>query len=354
MTIWIERKLEKEIPLSVYATKEGMMVGKNSMKKQTLRMGTHTSIFFAEPPTAKIPSACKPGDILFGTAYYASGDASLPGDGKRPKGWSISYLVGPKPAKATTDPTAPEIPDERTVMEKMNDAVRDLKIELLGKLTQKEKEEGKFEEVYAMLEKEYPGHLPLLVAGLKNADSDNGKKKRKDRLNLVVEAADKIIKEIDQAELALHFGKNHDKEDPKAIKEHKEMEEKKRYFVEALARKARAYADMDGNNDNTTKDFDETLAELKKWVDIDSDQKYAVLVLERDRRAGRFGSMLKLLNALLKKNGETTTKDGICPMSKADILARRAKVLMDLGYTELVDYDSKRKILSSPKSFMLF
>jgi len=135
------------------------------------------------------------------------------------------------------------------------------------------------------------------------------------------------------------------------LQEHKEMEKKKDILVEALARKARACGDMEVSAEST--DFDSTLKELKKWTDIDKDKKYAVLVVEREKRAERPGAALKLLNGLIKNNGEDT-KGGICPLSKADLLAKRAQILEDLGYVELVEHDKKWRVISAPKDYALF
>lgn len=129
------------------------------------------------------------------------------------------------------------------------------------------------------------------------------------------------------------------------------MGKKKDILIEALARKARACGDIESSSDPS--DFDSTLKELKKWVDIDKDKKYAVLVIEREKRAERLGAALKLLNDLIKNNGEDT-KGGICPMSKADLFAKRAQILEDLGYTELVVHDKKWRVISAPKAYALF
>lgn len=215
MAIWIERKLEKDISLSAYASRESMLTGKNAMKKRTLRKGTSASVFFAEPPTSKIPSSCKAGDILFGIAYYGSGDSSLPGDGKRPGGFKVSYTVGPKPATKKSEPETPEAPDERTVDDKVSEAVRDFRVEQLSKLTAAEKKDGKFDELYKSFEEMYPDYLPLLLARLKFVDTEEN---RAEIAPQIVEAADSVIGKISEDELALHFGKNHDKEDPASCK----------------------------------------------------------------------------------------------------------------------------------------
>ena len=126
------------------------------------------------------------------------------------------------------------------------------------------------------------------------------------------------------------------------------MEKKKEILIEALARRARSFVDL-----GESAGFDSTLRDLQKWIDLDNDKKYAILTIERDMKAERFGSALKLLNALIKNNGEDT-KGGICPMSKADLLAKRAQVLEALGYRELVEHDKKWRLISAPKDYALF
>lgn len=130
------------------------------------------------------------------------------------------------------------------------------------------------------------------------------------------------------------------------------MEKKKDILVEALARKARACGDIQSTGDASA-DFESTLKELKKWIDIDKDNKYAVLVIEREKRAERLGTALKLLNTLIKNNGEDT-KGGIGPMTKATLLEKRAQILEELEYVELVEHDKKWKVISAPKDYALF
>lgn len=136
------------------------------------------------------------------------------------------------------------------------------------------------------------------------------------------------------------------------------MDEKKDALIEALARKARAVADLEKENDDKEVEdigtsFEQILVELKKWVDVDCNSKYAVLSLEKERRMGRLGLVLKLITKLLEKDGEDT-KGGICPLSKSDLLDRRAEVLKTLGYAHLSEYDKSWRVLSSPKDFAPF
>ena len=349
MTIWIERKLDKEIILSAYETREELIAGgKKAMKQRTLRKGSCASVFFSEPPVSKIPSGCKQGDILIGTVHFGAGEGSLPGEGKRPNGFPVAYYVGPKMDKPSSDADVPEPKDERTPEQRMEEAIRDVKLDQLMKLTNNEKEDGKFSSIYDSLEKEYPDHVPLLIANVKYIDAH---KKRSEMLSQLIDAADKVVGQISEDELALHFGKKLDKEDSDMIKLNKEMEKKKGFLVEALARKGLAIAEL--KTDDATAKFTEVLSKLRSWVDIDANGKYASLALERDFRAARFGSALKRINKLLQKPSKESN-GSIKTLSKAELLEKRAQIFEELGYDALVQRDKAMRLVASPRDYPLF
>jgi len=349
LPLWIERKLGKDVSLSVYPSHEAAVSGKESFRKRHVRRGACSSVFVAEPSASDLPKGCKCGDVLMGTVTYEAGDDSLPGAGKKPGGFPLTYVVGPD-VESKKDGEAgktPDPPDERSVMEKLEEAVRGTKVKELEKLAGDEKEAPKFEELYAELRKDYATHLPLLMAGLRFFDR---KDKRAERLDTITDAADEVVKLVPETELAVHFGIDYDKEDPVACKKRKDMEEKKTFLVEALARKARAISSMD---EEPSGSFDATLKDLQKWADIASEKKFAVLALEKEKRAKRMGSVLKSLNDLLKNKGEDT-KGGICPLTKSDILQRRAEVFEQLGLSHLATIDQKWRSISAPKEYALF
>jgi len=361
--MWIERKPTKEITLSAYNSQAAMVSGGDAFKKRGLRKGTSISVFFADPASSDLPKGCKCGDVLTGVVNYASGEGTLPGSGKKPGGFPVRYIVGPSvdSKDSSSEGKTPDLPDERSEAEKLEEAVQKLQIERLGKLSEDDKEDKKFKELYnKVLEttSEDRAKLLLLMVGLKHEDNERWREKR---LNDVIDAADKIVDLIDENELILHYGVTgyYDKEDAKACKDRKDRDEKKNILIEALARKARAFADLEksgshsSDEKNATSSFDDTIKDIKRWVDIDSNLKYAVLVLERERRAERPGAVLKLLEKLLKNNGDDT-KGGICPLTKSALLERRAAVFKELGYTHLVEHDNLWKLLSSPKDFALF
>lgn len=346
MPMWIERSMEKEIVLQVYNSRENMVLGKSTFRKQTLRKGRQAAVFFQEPSVSKIPSNCRPGDILKGSFTLGAGESSLLGAGKRPKGFPLTYTVGPKPAKSS-DPDPPEPADERTVKEKLDEAIRDLKVKSLDDLTSKEKEDGKFEELFDEFVKDYPKHLPLLVSKLRYLDSHS---KRKEKLGEVIASAETVLAEIDEDSLAMYFGRKSDPDDPKANKLKKEMKEKKSFLLEALARTAMAHNDM--NTDESKTKFDETLTRIKAWVELESEKQYLSIYLEREKRACRYGTVVKAINKILSK--EVKEKDFLYPLSKSRLMEERAAALEKLGFTELVERDRLNRVVSCPRSFALF
>jgi tripeptidyl-peptidase II len=102
-----------------------------------------------------------------------------------------------------------------TVDQKLENAIRDLKVEHLTKLSASETKDGAFEELFAKLAAEYPGHIPLLMAKLEYLD---GHPKRMDKLPDVIATANAILLSIDEDELALTLGRELDSEDGDAVK----------------------------------------------------------------------------------------------------------------------------------------
>lgn len=127
------------------------------------------------------------------------------------------------------------------------------------------------------------------------------------------------------------------------------MKEKKSILVEALVRMSLAYADM--TTDDAVMKFNELLVRIKEWVDIDANGKYAILVIERESRAGRYGNVLNVISKLLNKE---VKDDGIKPFSKVDLHNKRSEFLELVGFSGLAEYVRKARALDCPKSFLPF
>lgn len=257
--------------------------------------------------------------------------------------------MGPKPSKESPPEAAkPEPTVKPTVNDKLSDAIRDLKIEHLGKLSANEKEEGKFDELYTMMEQEYPDHLPLRMAKLKYLDKHD---KRSEMLGEVAIAADAVISRIADDELALNLGRKVDDTDGDALKEREKIFDKKNMLVEALALQILAYAEME----DAAAKLDQSLTRLKLWCDIESETKFAVLNIEQKIRSNHYGLALKQVNQLLVKNGvKDYKKDLIKATSRSDLLKKRGEILAMLGYTLLVEYDQLSQIVDCPKQYAPF
>lgn len=90
--------------------------------------------------------------------------------------------------------------------EQLANAIRDIKIEYLGKVAEGE-DEGAFQKLWQDLISEYPDHLYLYVARLKYLD---GHPKRRERLKDVVLAAKDVVGRISEESLAQGLGRNVD------------------------------------------------------------------------------------------------------------------------------------------------
>lgn len=75
------------------------------------------------------------------------------------------------------------------------------------------------------------------------------------------------------------------------------------------------------------------------------------MVIERETRAGRYGCALKMINKLLSKEPKD---EAIKPLSRAELLTRRAAIFEKLGYSILADYDKSNCVISCPKAYALF
>jgi tripeptidyl-peptidase II len=383
MPLVVERRLKggKEVAVPDFATREeAMLKRKGGGGGRMLRKGCSAAVVLGEPAFDKLPKGCKPGDVLLGSLTLEKGGKEHQPKSRRPKGFPLTYIVPPPPPEAPKPPAKPTPPDERPEEAKLADKVRDLQVAHLASLT----DAAAFDPLFAVLEKQYPAHIPLLQARLHFLD---GEKTRTEQLAAVVAAAEAVVKEVDQTALALHFGTKVDEGDPVQVKARAEMEEKKQALADALARKARALIDLkagtteeeaagkktkgeDGEivvdvgeekaeatggaavegKEGKGKEEEEvtaTLKELGKWDALDKDV-YARLVLERDARKGRWGLVVKLLNKLLADPGNSS---GI---PKEELYKRRLAAYETLGWRHLLENERKWRVIDCPKDYALF
>ena len=87
-------------------------------------------------------------------------------------------------------------------------------------------------------------------------------------------------------------------------------------------------------------------------VELENDKQYLCVYMEREKRAGRYGTVVKAINKILAK--EFKEKDFLYPLSKSKLMEERAAALGKLGFAALVDRDRKMRVVACPKAYALF
>ena len=127
------------------------------------------------------------------------------------------------------------------------------------------------------------------------------------------------------------FRPKSDPDDPVVNKSKKEMNQKKSFLVEALARMAMAYIELD--MDSAKVKFDELFTRLKACVDFETEKQYFSIYMEREKRDRRYGSLIKAINKVLGK--EIKEKGFMYPLNKSKLMEERAAALSMLRFNEL-------------------
>ncbi|MCH7689000.1 MAG: hypothetical protein IH899_20380 [Planctomycetes bacterium] len=177
-------------------------------------------------------------------------------------------------------------------------------------------------------------------------------KSRKQHLPEVVAAAEYVLAQIDTEKLAAHYGTNVNAENPEEVKLRKTMDEQKSVLVDTLYRKGRALGYMElpdviaehpiADPQAHDQAFEANFAELRKWVDT-TDQKYFLLHVRRERRKGRYGNALKLLNKYIP-----TSAPNYWSMKK------RRDIYEKLGWNHLWKYEKNWLLIRFPGEFQPF
>lgn len=342
MVCMLNRVVDPPVGLRFYAD-PGQALGGGKLDARVLDKGARATFWVSGTARDKLPKAAKSGDLLLGKINFAANDENLPGEGKRPGGYPVSYVVPPPVKEEAKDKDAGEKDkDEKPQSEQVAEAIRDAKVAQLSKLYEPANREL-FDRLTAEILKDYSSYMPVLREELKRAD---GKEREKD-LPTVIAVADRIIAQIDQDQLAAHYGVKLDPDDKAAAKVRKEMDKQKEALVDALFRKARALFDLAMNanpeaRQAAVEDFEQAFGLLQKWVDTTGDE-YLMLHIDRLAERGQLGEALKLLNKRIAD-------------SKPDkeLFAKRIKLLDRLGWAHWKQYEEKWLLLRFPTAYPPF
>ncbi|CAL9208048.1 unnamed protein product [Musa hybrid cultivar] len=368
LVLFVNRKLEKKdcIQLSFFSEPDGPIMGNGTFKSSVLVPGEAEAFYISPPLREKLPKNSLPGAVLLGSISYGTISLKNKKDGQNhqqpPVSYHISYLV--PPSKIDEEKAKETIGSKKSASERLDEELRDAKIRFLSELKRDSDEErSAWNELAASLKMEYPSYTPLLAKILECIVSGSPDQDKISHNQRIIDAANEVIESIDQEELLKYLSIKSDPEDEEAEKIKKKMEVTRDQLAEALYQKGLALADAEfsevdqpvvttvavsGTDFDVPSDepdiFEETLKELKKWVDIKS-TKYCMLLVVRERRCGRLGTALKVLTNMI---------DGEAEPPKKKLYDLKIQLLDQIGWTHVAVYERQWMHVRFPTSSPLF
>nr|GEW39471.1 tripeptidyl-peptidase 2 isoform X2 [Tanacetum cinerariifolium] len=373
LVVFIERKLEKEaVQLSFYTQPDGPVTGAGSFKSSTLDPGSKEA-FYVGPPT-KLPKNSPEGSVLLGSISYGKPSAEVSDQGndpeKNPVSYQITYQVPPTKVDEDKGKSSTSKVSKKSVLERLEEEVRDTKIKVLANLKQgTDEERAEWKKLSTTLKTEYPKYTPLLAQILEGLLSQEVEDKLH-HYEEIIAAADEVVESIDRDELAKFLSINGDPEEEEFETTKKKMETTRDQLVEALYQKGLALVEVaslkgemaalaanlgaevvDKPNGQSSADsvggadlFEGTFKELQKWADAKS-SKYTTLLMIRERHSGRFGTALKVVNDMIQEEGDP---------AKKKLYEERISLLEQVGWDHLVTYEKQWMLVRFPPSLPLF
>ncbi|KAL3524283.1 hypothetical protein ACH5RR_017117 [Cinchona calisaya] len=361
LVLFIERKLdEKEVlRLSFYSQPDGPVIGDCSFKSSILIPGLKESFYVAPPTKDKLPKNSPEGSVLVGMISYGKVSSAVLEEGKTPEKYPtsclLSYIVPPtkhdeEKGKASSASCT------KSISERLEEEVRDAKIKVLAGLNQGTAEEqSEWKNLSISLKSEYPKYTPLLAKILEGLLSQNSAEDKIHYYEEIISAADEVVHSVDRDELTKYFCCKSDPEDEDEEKLKKKMETTREQLAEALYQKGLALAEIEklkegadaraaSETDAKPDPFEENFKELKKWVDVKS-SKYGTLLVMREKRSGRLGTALKVLNVIIQDDGQPPKKK---------LYELKLSLLDQIGWSHLVLYEKQWMLVRFPSGLPLF
>ncbi|KAI4384768.1 hypothetical protein MLD38_002876 [Melastoma candidum] len=366
LVLFIERKLEEKdaIRLSFFCQPDGPVTGDGAYKSSILIPGKKEAIYLAPPTKEKLPKNTPPGSVLVGTISYGKRSTSSQDGGKSPRknpaSYQICYIIPPNKIEEEKGKLSSSI-GSKTTTERLEEEIRDAKVKFFGSLKQNTDEErSEWKNLSIKLKSEYPNYTPLLAKVLEGLLSQSNGSDKISHNHEVIGGADDVIGSIDKEELAKYFAFRSDPEDEEAERTKKKMETTRDQLVEALYRKGLAIAEIESvsqekasaaGDDEPTEGpclppglFDENFKELKKWVDVKTSKHGTLLVLS-EKRHGRLGTALKVLNDMIQEDGDPP---------KRQLYELKLSLLADIGWDHSLSYEEEWMHVRFPAALPLF
>jgi tripeptidyl-peptidase-2 len=335
----LDHRLAKPITLKIHADPDDAVRGSPTFKALNLLSGQRAVLHVAHPSRTSLPKAARGGDELRGRIYFGE-ESKQDGAGRNPRGYAISYSTPSSSTSTTTSSSRTSSPADYLFQAKM---------QRLTALREQQKRDD-FAALLKEILKEKPNHLPALIENVKIQDDED----RKARLPDVVKACSRVLKRINRKRLASHYGVRLNTTDAKAVQERKKNDEQKKILIDMLYRKGWAVAFMDlppkpgqpmeipkrpKNSEARDKLFEETYAELARWIDM-SDPQVILLNIRRERRQKRPAAALKLLDKAIAAT----------PLDKR-LYQKRADIFGELGWKDWQAVELKRMITRYPDHY---
>ncbi|XP_078427505.1 tripeptidyl peptidase ii [Wolffia australiana] len=362
LVLFIERKLERKdfLKLNFFSQPDGLLAGDATFKSSILIPGGEEAFYVAAPSGEILKKNVAPGSVFCGEISYGKiSNGGKNGEGPAPVSYQILCIAPPSKTNGSKGRESASF--TKSVPERLQEEVRDAKIKFLSSLKRESTEEKlAWKELSLSLQSEYPKHTPLLAKILDGLISQSPDEDKISHEKEIISVANNVIESIDKDDLAKYFSAKFDPEDDEAEKVKKRMEETRDQLAEALYRKGLALDKIDSaertpadsseateekESDSPPKDlFEENFKELKKWVDINT-SKYGILSVIRERRRGRLGTALKILNSVIEDQGEP---------AKRKLYDLKIELLAEIGWNHVVEYEKQWLHVRFPQSLPLF
>ncbi|KAK9063197.1 hypothetical protein SSX86_017067 [Deinandra increscens subsp. villosa] len=347
LVLFIERKLDKEaVQLSFYTQPDGPVTGIGSYSSSTLDPGTKEAFYIGPPTKDKLPKNSPEGSVLLGAISYGKTFNRVP-----------PTKVDEDKGKNSTSKTS-----TKSVSERLEEEVRDVKIKILATLKQgTDDERAEWKKLSIALKAEYPKYTPLLAQILEGLLSQEVEDKTH-HYEEIIGAADEVIGSIDREELAKYLSINGDPDEEEFEKTKKKMETTRDQLIEALYQKGLALVEvaslkgemaaLAANLGAEVVDkpgggvdlFEEAFKELQKWADAKS-SKFNTLLMIRERHSGRLGTALKVVNGMIEESSGP---------AKKKLYEERISLLEESGWGHLVVYEKQWMLVRFPPALPLF
>ncbi len=245
LPLTLERPLPGAIALPISANHVDAVSNGPRLNARWLQPGDVQRLVIGNVSKGQLPGSVLAGDVLTGTMAYGANSERV-GASDRPGGFPLSVVVSSadaptaSPTNATdkleTYPTATEDPDAKTPEERIARTIRDAKLQLLRTLSI-DSDRALFDKLATEIMTEHKDFLPVLITKLHKLDDP---KKREERLEEVIAAADAVLAQLKPQDIALALANRVPEGDAEGAKRRSLAESHRSLLIDTLYRKGRA------------------------------------------------------------------------------------------------------------------